>query len=74
MGDEGAKALANGNLTSLEWLKLSCNKIGGKGAKALANGKLENLKYLDLTQIILVLLKVQKGWLKVILSILFNLI
>uniref|UniRef100_UPI0033407E7B AAA family ATPase n=1 Tax=Wolbachia endosymbiont (group B) of Pilophorus perplexus TaxID=3066160 RepID=UPI0033407E7B len=49
IGDEGAKALANGNLANLTQLDLSWNKIGGEGAKALANGNLANLTQLDLS-------------------------
>ncbi|WP_353278070.1 ATP-binding protein [Wolbachia endosymbiont (group B) of Longitarsus flavicornis] len=47
--DEGAKALANGNLANLTQLDLSSNSIGDEGAKALANGNLANLTQLDLS-------------------------
>ncbi|MFP3025722.1 MAG: AAA family ATPase [Wolbachia sp.] len=49
IGDEGAKALANGNLANLTQLDLSWNKIAAEGAKALANGNLANLTQLDLS-------------------------
>ena len=47
--DEGAKALANGNLANLTQLDLSSNSIGYEGAEALANGNLANLTQLDLS-------------------------
>jgi len=43
IGDEGAKALANGNLTNLTRLFLMRSNIGDAGVKALANGNLTNL-------------------------------
>lgn len=49
IGDEEAKALANGNLANLTQLDLSFNKIGDEGAKALANGNLTNLTSLNVT-------------------------
>ncbi|XCO72183.1 MAG: AAA family ATPase [Wolbachia endosymbiont of Ephestia elutella] len=49
IGDEGAKALANGNLANLTQLDLSSNSIGDEGAKALANGNLANLTQLNLS-------------------------
>ncbi|WP_264730770.1 AAA family ATPase [Wolbachia endosymbiont (group B) of Episyrphus balteatus] len=49
IGDEGAKALANGNLANLTQLNLSWNSIGDEGAKALANGNLANLTQLNLS-------------------------
>ncbi|WP_353281099.1 AAA family ATPase [Wolbachia endosymbiont (group B) of Horisme vitalbata] len=49
IGDEGAKALANGNLANRTQLDLSSNSIGDEGAKALANGNLANLTQLDLS-------------------------
>ncbi|WP_264730462.1 leucine-rich repeat domain-containing protein [Wolbachia endosymbiont (group B) of Episyrphus balteatus] len=49
IGNEGAKALANGNLTNLTQLNLSFNNIDKEGAKALANGNLTNLTQLDLS-------------------------
>ncbi|WP_264686414.1 AAA family ATPase [Wolbachia endosymbiont (group B) of Rhopobota naevana] len=45
--DEGAEALANGNLANLTQLNLSSNSIGDEGAEALANGNLTNLTSLD---------------------------
>ncbi|MCA7010610.1 leucine-rich repeat domain-containing protein [Wolbachia endosymbiont of Tribolium confusum] len=44
--DEGAEALANGNLANLTQLDLSFNEIGDEGVKALAN--LKNLTQLNL--------------------------
>lgn len=49
IGDEGAKALANGNLANLTKLDLNFNEINAEGAEALANGNLANLTQLDLT-------------------------
>ncbi|WP_264704326.1 TomO hydrophobic C-terminal domain-containing protein [Wolbachia endosymbiont (group B) of Apotomis betuletana] len=46
IGNEGAKALADGNLTNLTQLDLSLNMIGKEGAEALAN--LTNLTQLNL--------------------------
>ncbi|WP_341810931.1 hypothetical protein [Wolbachia endosymbiont (group B) of Chesias legatella] len=48
IGNEGAKALANSNLTNLTELDLHRNNIGNEGAKALANSNLTNLTELDL--------------------------
>ncbi|WP_265041421.1 TomO hydrophobic C-terminal domain-containing protein [Wolbachia endosymbiont (group B) of Melanostoma mellinum] len=48
IGNEGAKALANSNLTNLTELDLHRNNIGKEGAKALANSNLTNLTKLDL--------------------------
>ncbi len=44
IGDEGAKALANGNLANLTSLDLSWNNIDDEGEKALANLKKVNVK------------------------------
>ncbi|WP_143689006.1 TomO hydrophobic C-terminal domain-containing protein [Wolbachia endosymbiont of Nilaparvata lugens] len=49
IGDEGAKALADGNLTNLTLLDLNSNRIGEEGAKAFATGNLTNLDRLCLT-------------------------
>ncbi|WP_458694884.1 TomO hydrophobic C-terminal domain-containing protein, partial [Wolbachia endosymbiont of Laodelphax striatellus] len=49
IGEEGAKALANGNLTNLTSLRLYKSNIGEEGAKALANGNLTNLTSLTLS-------------------------
>ncbi|MHC3897602.1 UNVERIFIED_CONTAM: AAA family ATPase [Wolbachia endosymbiont of Nasonia longicornis] len=50
--DEGAKALANGNLTNLTQLDLSFNEIGDEGAKALADLKKVNVKGIENFRII----------------------
>ncbi len=49
IGDEGAKALANGNLTHLTTLNISSNRIGDEGAKALANGNFTHLTTLNIS-------------------------
>jgi hypothetical protein len=48
VGDEGAKALASGSLTSLTSLNLEGNQIGDEGAKAIGNGCLTSLISLNL--------------------------
>jgi hypothetical protein len=50
LGDEEAKALANGNLTALRKLYLSYNNLGDEGAKALTNGNLTALTELNLRE------------------------
>lgn len=47
IGDEGAKALANGNLANLTQLDLNFNKIGDEGAKALADLKKVSVKGIE---------------------------
>uniref|UniRef100_A0AAU7YKS0 AAA family ATPase n=1 Tax=Wolbachia endosymbiont of Oeneis ivallda TaxID=3171168 RepID=A0AAU7YKS0_9RICK len=49
IGDEGTKALANGNLINITSLDLQFNHICDEGAKALANSNLTNLTSLDLS-------------------------
>ncbi|WP_264683214.1 leucine-rich repeat domain-containing protein [Wolbachia endosymbiont (group B) of Euphydryas aurinia] len=49
IGNEGAKALANSNLTNLTQLDLHRNNIGHEGAKALAKSNLTNLTELNLS-------------------------
>ncbi|WP_434732512.1 hypothetical protein [Wolbachia endosymbiont of Zygogramma bicolorata] len=46
----GYKALANNNLTKLEYLSLKDNYIRNEGAKALANGNFTKLQHLILTE------------------------
>nr|WP_253308997.1 hypothetical protein [Rickettsia endosymbiont of Ceutorhynchus assimilis] len=48
IGDEGVRALANGNLLNLTSLHLIGNEIDYKGVKALANGNLTKLTSLNL--------------------------
>ncbi|MGL9779571.1 MAG: hypothetical protein ACR5K5_04985 [Wolbachia sp.] len=48
IGNEGLKALAEGNLKNLTKLDLQVNDIDDEGAKALANGNLKNLTRLNL--------------------------
>ncbi|WP_253302391.1 hypothetical protein [Wolbachia endosymbiont of Psylliodes chrysocephala] len=48
IGNKGAEALANGNLSHLTSLNLQSNNIGNKGAEALAKGNFLNLTLLNL--------------------------